>query len=339
MDIQEFLNEKVEGSKKYGYLQLKTNKGNFKIKLDRKILSKIDEDGIKFYPRIKRGKPYFFNTKVGYIHRFVMKEFGENIDSNDMIDHKNQDTCDNTFANLRVTNRSQNSHNITRFNIYWHKHNKKYCAEITNNGKKRTIGYFDTEKEAKDAYIKAARETRGEYHPFGEEKMKLKDLLNLKEEELSHRGLWPGESPTPPTAQTNMKKLVLKNPKIVDIFKGDSHGDDYKYLKTVKYSDNNGVSRNADVVLMTPDNPPKKPFKLLIDKDGNILSKDQDYIDNLHGEKEEYSGPRHTADIGLRNSENKLASYIATQKNVTRKDGATNITTGNKTFAGVAKKY
>jgi hypothetical protein len=164
MDMLNLLTETKKNGKNEFVLEIY----GYDVKLDKKIYDKITKEGIKFYPRIKRGLPYFYNSALGYLHRWVMKEEGHELDSNDMVDHIDGKTTNNMKDNLRVTDRSQNAHNIKRYNIYFHKGNGKWCAEIVNQGHKRTIGYFNSRKAAKDAYIQAARETRGEYHPFGE---------------------------------------------------------------------------------------------------------------------------------------------------------------------------
>src|SRR6478609_1671505 len=135
MDLLNLLTENKNHTTKFSTFE----SHGYKVKVDNNIYKKIEDGEIKFYPRIKRGKPYFFNATIGYLHRWVMKENKERLNSDIMVDHRNNDTTDNTYKNLRKTDRSQNSHNIVRHNIYWHKHNKKWCAEITNRGVKKTI--------------------------------------------------------------------------------------------------------------------------------------------------------------------------------------------------------
>jgi hypothetical protein len=166
MDLLSLLKESKKSTTKFSTFECH----GYTVKVDKDVLKKIEEDGIKFYPRHKRSHAYFYNATVGYLHRWIIREFGkEKIDSNSMVDHINGSTEDNRLENLRVTDRSQNSHNIKRINFYFHRGNKKWTAEMTNRGVRKRLGYFDTKEEAKEAYINYARETRGDYHPFDRE--------------------------------------------------------------------------------------------------------------------------------------------------------------------------
>jgi hypothetical protein len=83
------------------------------------------------------------------------------------IDHKNRDTHDNRWKNLRDATRSQNQANrIPRTAFkgvivgigrpYFH-------AQIQVRGKVRQLGKFKTAKEAHRAYVKAAKKHFGEF--------------------------------------------------------------------------------------------------------------------------------------------------------------------------------
>ena len=92
---------------------------------------------------------------------------------NNLVDHTKRISSDNT--DLRIANRSQNGANRgkgtykksaphSRFKgVTWHKHHKKWLAQILVNRKKSYLGYFDTELEAAAAYNAAAIAAWGEF--------------------------------------------------------------------------------------------------------------------------------------------------------------------------------
>jgi len=74
----------------------------------------------------------------------------------DQIDHINGDRIDNRMINLRASNNQLNKFNYTKAKGYsWCKRKKQFSVEIQVNYIKHRIGYFDTEEEAREAYLKA----------------------------------------------------------------------------------------------------------------------------------------------------------------------------------------
>lgn len=87
------------------------------------------------------------------------------------VDHVNGDRTDNRSCNLRVATHKQNAHNSKKY-----KSNtvglkgvskcpgcKTFRAQIYHDKKAHHLGTFKTEKEAHDAYARAARSLRGEF--------------------------------------------------------------------------------------------------------------------------------------------------------------------------------
>ncbi len=155
------------------------------IELTKGLFAKIDDEDFeeiskyKWHALFKRkgGKPYA-NTSVHIsgsgknrkkkninMHKLIMK-------TTKHVDHKNGDTLDNQKNNLRECNNSQNHMNIGKIKkkttskykgVSQRKQDIKWRATIRINGKHKELGYFFTEKEAAEAYNKAASEYHREF--------------------------------------------------------------------------------------------------------------------------------------------------------------------------------
>ena len=89
-----------------------------------------------------------------YIHQFawyyINKEVGES------IDHINGIKNDNRIINLRSLSHQKNMFNIVNAKGYsWHKRDKKWVSQISINGRTKSLGYFNNELDAREAYLKA----------------------------------------------------------------------------------------------------------------------------------------------------------------------------------------
>ena len=76
--------------------------------------------------------------------------------NDDCIDHIDNNRLNNSVANLRITTNQGNQHNRSKTKgYYWNNKNNKYLAKIILNGKSIHLGYYDTEEEARQAYLRA----------------------------------------------------------------------------------------------------------------------------------------------------------------------------------------
>jgi len=78
------------------------------------------------------------------------------VSPSNFIDHENNTRDDNSNDNLRVVTNQQNQFNRPNVKGYsWDKTNKKWKAEITLDGKRKNLGRFKKEEDARKAYLAA----------------------------------------------------------------------------------------------------------------------------------------------------------------------------------------
>lgn len=118
------------------------------------IKNKINGDG---YICVKIDGVNYLAHRLAFLHYYGYLPHGE-------IDHRNMDKADNRICNLREATHTQNQYNRTAYRcnstglkgVNWRESHKKWRATIRINGKPKHLGYFDTAKEAHEAYKKAA---------------------------------------------------------------------------------------------------------------------------------------------------------------------------------------
>lgn len=97
----------------------------------------------------------------------------------EQVDHKNHNTGDDRWENLRLATQSQNKANCRTYKkksctlkgvqAVQKRHSIRYRAVATKDGKCINLGNFDTEMEAHLAYVKAATALHGEFAYSGQE--------------------------------------------------------------------------------------------------------------------------------------------------------------------------
>lgn len=124
--------------------------------------------------RRRDGKGYYAVNSSGLrMHRMLCGVWDSRI-----VDHRNGDGLDNRRCNIRIGTQSLNSVNrLTTPGPYLRgcrpKFNK-WRATIKHGGKQRSLGYFDTEQEAHQAYLAEAARLYGDWMPLPSPPMREK---------------------------------------------------------------------------------------------------------------------------------------------------------------------
>jgi hypothetical protein len=79
-----------------------------------------------------------------------------------LIDHINKKTDDNSWDNLRLGTKQKNAQNLKVLPKGYYKQGNKYITRIRSEGINRIVGSYDTEVDAHNAYLIAKRK----YHDF-----------------------------------------------------------------------------------------------------------------------------------------------------------------------------
>ena len=100
------------------------------------------------------------------LHRLIMSA-----PSGMEVDHINLNKLDNRRANLRIATASQNQRNRGAYTtntsgykgVVWHKGANKWRARIVCEGKKHSLGLYESKELAYEAYCNAAKQMHGEF--------------------------------------------------------------------------------------------------------------------------------------------------------------------------------
>ena len=91
-----------------------------------------------------------FGHHYGYFMTYGNVDF-------EMLDHINQIKDDNRISNLRSVTPQQNQFNTKAKGYCWDRINQKWMSRIMINGKKISLGYYNTEDDARQSYLEAKK--------------------------------------------------------------------------------------------------------------------------------------------------------------------------------------
>jgi len=96
-------------------------------------------------------------------HRLVFFAYNPDFDifrrsrTENMIDHIDRNPLNNRIENLRLVTHQENHFNTNAKGFSFHKQRKKWQAEIRTSKIRKYLGYFETEQEAREAYLNAKK--------------------------------------------------------------------------------------------------------------------------------------------------------------------------------------
>jgi hypothetical protein len=93
-----------------------------------------------------------------FVHRLIADAFIPNPRNLPFVDHIDRVRDNNDISNLRWVTRQENAFNTKCKGVYFDKNAKKFRARIGVDKKRINLGIYDTEDEARSAYL-AAKQT------------------------------------------------------------------------------------------------------------------------------------------------------------------------------------
>jgi hypothetical protein len=127
------------------------------------------------------------NVKVGSRFRYVLmhrvileRTIGRPLTAHEQVDHVDGNALFNSRDNLRIASRAENCRNATKRKdntsgfkgVIFHKHTKKYYAQIRVNGHRIRSKGFTSPEQAYEAYIANAVKYHGQFANDGVRSLK-----------------------------------------------------------------------------------------------------------------------------------------------------------------------
>lgn len=111
------------------------------------------------------------------LHRVVMERIlGRPLLPEEQVDHKDRNVLNNRRGNLRTATHTQNRINSVRKSKYGpgvvfdpRMKNRPYQAILAIDGKRTSLGYYETAQEASNVHKAAHRELHGDFSPYADE--------------------------------------------------------------------------------------------------------------------------------------------------------------------------
>lgn len=145
--------------------------------------------------RVKKGDKAATKHNSGYlsceydgvaylVHRLAWLLFHKEWPNN-FIDHCDLDKTNNKIVNLRLADRAGNSQNHPKRSdntsgvkgVNWHKKHRRWCARIQADGRRYSLGYFDSIEEAETAILSIRKQLHKEF--FNDGKKSATTTLSL----------------------------------------------------------------------------------------------------------------------------------------------------------------
>ena len=101
-------------------------------------------------------------AKFKLIHRLLAQAYLPDYSEDLEVDHIDRCKTNNDISNLRMATHAENKQNIDTKGYYFNKKHGKWRAQICLNNKRKHIGFYDTEDDARAAYLAK----KAELHPF-----------------------------------------------------------------------------------------------------------------------------------------------------------------------------
>ena len=153
-DWYDFFSGKFSYNPSTGSLTHKTPRKSINIG---KEVGSVDSSGYKITCLIYKGRQVSW-----YVHRICYLMYYGTLP--DVIDHIDRDKLNNMLDNLRDGTgnnqkniRSHKGSTSQYLGVSWYKRDKKWQSHIRVTGKKKHLGYFDSEIEAAKAYDREAK--------------------------------------------------------------------------------------------------------------------------------------------------------------------------------------
>jgi hypothetical protein len=96
-------------------------------------------------------------SKYKLVHRLIAQAYLPDYSEDLQVDHIDRCRTNNNISNLRMATHAENQHNRDAKGYYFYKRLNKWMAQIAINNKQKYLGYFDTESEARQAYLDAKK--------------------------------------------------------------------------------------------------------------------------------------------------------------------------------------